>query len=63
MDPRPLSIACLAIGLLVYLGAVTGALFARPTPPGDVGAVSTLVTFLLFGALGFPLVRRTKVPA
>lgn len=62
MDPRPLAIACLAFGLLLYIGAVSGLLFAAATSPGDVGATSTLAVCLLFGALAFPLVHRRKVP-
>lgn len=63
MDPRPLSVVVLAFGVAVYLGAVSGALFGGSTPPGDVGALSVLVVCLLFGAFGFLLVGRTKVPA
>lgn len=63
MDPRPLSIACIVIGVVLYGGAVSGAFVAHATPPADVGALSSLVTFVLFGAFGFPLVKRTKVPA
>jgi hypothetical protein len=63
MDPRPLSVACLVIGIVVYGGAVSGAFFAHATPPADLGALSMLVSFLLFGGLGFALVRRSRVPA
>jgi hypothetical protein len=63
MDPRPVSVAVLLYGVLIYVGAVSGAFFAEATPPGDVGALSTLVLALLFGALGFGIVRRSKVPA
>jgi hypothetical protein len=63
MDPRPLSIAVLLFGVLVYVAAVAGLLFAEPTPPGDAGALSLLVVCLLFGGYGFLLIRRTKVPA
>jgi hypothetical protein len=63
VDPRPLSIACLAIGILLYGGAVSGVFFAHATPPGDSGALSALVTFLIFGACGFLLIGRSKVPA
>ena len=63
MDPRPLSILVLAFGVLVYIGAVAGLLFAEATPPGDVGALSLLIICLLFGAYGFLLIKRTKVPA
>ena len=62
MDPRPLSVVVLVFGLLIYVGAVSGALFGQATPPADVGALSTLLVSLLFGAYGFLLVRRTKVP-
>jgi hypothetical protein len=62
MDPRPLSIAVLAIGLLIYIGAVAGLLFAKPTPVTDVGALSVLVVSVLFGAFGFLLINRSKVP-
>ncbi|MEA3136367.1 MAG: hypothetical protein QOJ26_194 [Thermoplasmata archaeon] len=62
MDPRPLSVAVLLFGVLVYVAAVAGLLFAEPTPPADVGALSLLVTCLLFGGYGFFLVNRTKVP-
>lgn len=55
--PRVLAIVCLALGLLLYVGAVAGILFAEATPPGDVGALATLVTFLLFGGLLFLLDR------
>ena len=63
MDPRPLSVLVLLFGLVAYIGAVSGMLFANPTPPGDVGALSTLVTCALFGLFGFLLVKRSKVPA
>lgn len=56
--PRILALVCLALGLLLYAVAVAGVLFAEATPPGDVGALSTLVTFLLFGGLLFLLDRR-----
>lgn len=55
---RPLAIVCIVLGLGIYLAAVSGALFAEATPPLDVGAVSTLLTFLLFGVLAFLLDRR-----
>ncbi|MHB1262099.1 MAG: hypothetical protein ACYC2H_10340 [Thermoplasmatota archaeon] len=63
MDPRPLSVFVLAFGVLVYVAAVAGLLFAEATPPTDVGALSLLVVSLLFGAYGFMLIKRTKVPA
>jgi hypothetical protein len=63
MDPRPLSVVVLLFGLIIYIAAVAGVLFAEPTPPTDVGALSLLVTCVLFGAYGFLLVKRTKVPA
>jgi hypothetical protein len=62
MDPRPLSIAVLAFGVLTYIAAVAGVLFAKPTPPTDVGALSLLIVCLLFGVYGFLLLKRTKVP-
>ena len=55
--PRILALVCLAFGLLLYVGAVAGILFAEATPPGDVGALATLVSFLLFGGLLFLLGR------
>lgn len=63
MDPRPLSAAVLAFGVLVYVAAVAGLLFEESTPPTDVGALSLLVVCALFGVLGFLLLGRTKVPA
>ncbi|HJQ92861.1 MAG TPA: hypothetical protein VJ874_01095, partial [Candidatus Thermoplasmatota archaeon] len=63
MDPRPASIAVLAFGILTYVAAVAGLLFAEPTPPADVGALSILLVSLLFGLFGFLLLRRTTVPA
>lgn len=63
MDPRPLSIAVLLFGVLVYAAAVAGLLFERATPPGDAGALSLLVVCVLFGAYGFMLLGRRKVPA
>lgn len=63
MDPRPLSIAVAAFGILVYIAAVAGLLFAEATPVTDVGALSLLVICLLFGGYGFLLIKRTKVPA
>jgi hypothetical protein len=63
MDPRPLSVLVLAFGILLYVGSVAGLLFARPTPPTDVGALSTFVVCLLFGIPGFLLLRRSQVPA
>jgi hypothetical protein len=63
MDPRPLSIVVLLFGLLTYVGAVSGLLFASPTPPADVGALSTLVLCALFGVFGFLIVKRSKIPA
>lgn len=63
MDPRPLSLAVLAFGVLVYIAAVAGLLFAEPTPPLDVGALSLLIVCVLSGAYGFLLLKRTKVPA
>ena len=62
MDPRPVSIAVLAFGVLTYVAAVAGLLFAEPTPPLDVGALSILVVSVLFGVYGFLLLKRTKVP-
>ena len=56
---RSLAIVCIALGLLIYIGAVAGLLFAEATPPGDVGALSTLVSFLLFGGLAFLLSRES----
>jgi hypothetical protein len=55
---RILAIACIALGLLIYVAAVAGLLFAKATPPGDVGALSTLASFLLFGILAFLLDRQ-----
>jgi hypothetical protein len=63
MDPRPVSVAVLAFGVLVYVAAVAGLLFGQPTPPLDVGATSLVVVCALFGVLGFLLLKRTKVPA
>jgi hypothetical protein len=63
MDPRPVSAAVLAFGVLVYIAAVAGLLFREPTPPLDVGATSVLAVCVLFGVLGFLLLKRTKVPA
>jgi hypothetical protein len=63
MDPRPLSVLVLLFGLVVYVGAVSGALFAAASPPTDVGALSTLVVCTLFGVFGFLLIGRRKVPA
>lgn len=51
--PRLLASLCIALGLLIYIGAVAGILFAEATPPGDVGALSTLAAFLLFAAFAF----------
>ncbi|HUR25614.1 MAG TPA: hypothetical protein VM327_06340 [Candidatus Thermoplasmatota archaeon] len=62
MDPRPPALFVLAFGVLTYIAAVAGLLFAKPTPPTDVGAVSLLVVCLLFGVYGFMLLKRTKVP-
>lgn len=63
MDPRPVSIAVLLFGLVLYIAAVSGALFGAATPPTDVGALSVLIVSVLFGALGFLLIGRSKVPA
>ena len=63
MDPRPLSIACIVIGILLYGGCVAGVFVAHATPPTDPGALSSLVTFVLFGVFGFLIVGRSKVPA
>lgn len=63
MGPRALAIVCIVAGLLIYLGAVAGVFFADPTPPGDVGALSTLFSFLLFGGLAFLLSRAPPGPA
>jgi hypothetical protein len=57
---RLLAVACIALGLLVYVGAVAGVLFAESTPPGDVGATATLLTLLLFGVLGLALGRPAR---
>jgi hypothetical protein len=62
MDPRPISAAVLLFGILVYIGAVAGLLFAEPTPVADPGALSLLVVCALFGGYGFLLLGRTKVP-
>ena len=62
MDPRPLSVACIVLGIVVYLGAVSGAFFGHATPPADPGALGTLITLVLYGAFGFLLVGRRKVP-
>ena len=52
--PKLLGFTCIALGALVYLGAVAGVFFAESTPPADVGALSWLVVGVLFGlgALG-----------
>ena len=62
MGPRPLAIVCIVAGLLIYVGAVAGILFGEATPPGDVGALSALVMFLLFGGLSFLLSREAPGP-
>lgn len=53
--------AVIALGVAIYLGAVGGVLFGGATPPLDVGAVSTLVVCLLFGALALALSRKPAV--
>ena len=63
MDPRPVSVAVLAFGVLLYIAAVAGLLFAEATPPTDVGALSVLIVCVLFGIYGFLLLKRTQVPA
>lgn len=57
---KPLAVLALVIGVGIYLGAVSGALFAEATPPGDVGALTTLGMGLLFGGLGLALGRTPK---
>lgn len=58
--PRLLAIVCFVLGVVIYLGAVSGAFFAAATPPMDVGATSTLLVFLLFGAYAFLLGQPSK---
>ena len=59
---KPLAALALLVGAGIYLGAVSGALFEEATPPGDVGALTTLAMGLLFGGLGL-LAGRTPKPA
>ena len=55
--PKLLGIVCIALGALVYLGAVAGVFFAQATPPADVGALSWLVLGVLFGLGGLGVAR------
>ncbi len=55
--PKLLGIASIALGALVYLGAVAGVFFAEATPPLDSGAVSYLVTAVLFGVGALAVAR------
>lgn len=55
--PKVLGIASIALGAIVYLGAVAGVLFGGSTPPFDVGAVSFLLIGVLFGLGGLALAR------
>lgn len=51
------SVACIAFGVLFYLGSIGGLLWAEKTPPFDHGVLPTAVVFVLFGALGLLLGR------
>ncbi len=50
-----LSIASIAFGVILYLTSVLGLFFEAASPPGDVGLLSTVGIFVLFGVLGLLL--------
>jgi hypothetical protein len=52
-----LSIASLLFGVIVYVGSVSGAFWAKATPLGDHGVIPTAAVFVLFGLLGLLLGR------
>ena len=54
------SLALVGAAVLIYLLAVTGLLFARATPPTDLGLYSITVVLLGFGVAGL-LLRRAKM--
>jgi hypothetical protein len=47
-----LSIVALVLGVSFFIGAVSGLLFARPTPITDIGLFSVTLTFLALGGFG-----------
>lgn len=49
----PLSLASLAVGLFIFLFTI----LVFNTPVGDVGMLSTVLVFVLFGVLGLALHR------
>ena len=57
---KVLSYASLAYGVLFYLAGVSGMLWAKASPPLDVGLVSTSVIFILMGAVGLLLKPEAK---
>lgn len=57
---KPLAVLALVVGIGIYLGAVSGALFGAATRPTDVGALTTLVVGVLFGGLGLLLGRQPQ---
>ncbi len=60
---KTLSFASLAFGAILYLVSVTGVAYEAATPPGDIGLVSTVLVFLLFGVFGLLLVRAQTADA
>ena len=63
MQPgRILSLTVLGAGVLYYVPAVAGVLFAKSSSPSDPGLVSTAGVLVLLGALGL-FVTRTKTTA
>ena len=49
------SVASLVAGFLIYVLAVSGMLFAKATPPGDLGLVSVTIVLVGFGLGGLVL--------
>jgi hypothetical protein len=53
------SLICLVAGVLFFITAVSGLLFAKPTSPADLGLYSVTVVLVAFG-LGGLLLRKAK---
>ncbi|MGB0653181.1 MAG: hypothetical protein ACPGQL_08265 [Thermoplasmatota archaeon] len=50
-----LSFVSIAFGVLLYLASVLGLFYDNATPPADIGLLSTVLVFVLFGVFGILL--------